>query len=173
MRGFSKATLVLLLSFPVLAAEPPADAGASIDKLTASVDRLARLLERDAPSRAEEREARRVEVAVGVLGVRYRKIDRLEDEIQRNAREEEELGQAIEMARAQRDEFAKQARGDGGEANPTLRNDLAMFDMHVKRSEDRAAKLRDRNNALQGEVASEKQRVASIEALIDDWLGKQ
>ncbi len=171
MNWLPKAALLLVLPLPALAAEP--EMGAALDKLTASVDRLAGLLEKDAAARAGERDGRRVEVAVAILGVRYRKIDRLEDEIRQNEREEEDLTQGIELTKSQRDEFAKLAQSESGDQSQTDRTRLAMVDAQIKSTEDRIAKLHERTGSLQADVAAEKRRVASIEALVEDWMGKQ
>ena len=173
MRGIAKAALVLLLPFSAAAAEPATDVGAAIDKLATSLDRLAGLLEKDVASRADEKESKRVELAVGIIGVRYRKIERLEEEIQGNTREEEDIAQQTELMKARVEQFTKQERSENGELSPELKSNLALMEIQSKASEDRAAKLRERNSALQAEVAAEKRKVASVEALIDDWMQKQ
>ena len=81
MNWMLRPLLVLVLPIQAWAGDPPAqvnlqaDLGSGIEKLTASLNRLAVLLEKDVAFQAEEREARRVELAVGIMELRHRKID--------------------------------------------------------------------------------------------------
>ena len=56
------------------------DVAEGVLRLASSVDRLLTMLEKDAQLRTEEKEARRVEVVVAILGIRYRKIAELESD---------------------------------------------------------------------------------------------
>ena len=73
MNWMLKSVFLFLLPLRVLAGEPaapalpPPDPGATLDKLTASVERLVGLLEREVTFRAEDREARRIEIAVSIM----------------------------------------------------------------------------------------------------------
>lgn len=171
--------LVLVVPLQVWAGEPPApakpqiDLGTALEKLTGSVDRLAVLLERELAFRAEEKETRRVELAVGIIGLRYRTIDRLETEIQQIAREEEESGRPLELMKAEEEQLGKQGRAVGGQLTEEAKGAIALIELRIKMEEERIAKLGDRKLALQNDVTAEQRRLAAVEAILDAWMEKQ
>jgi hypothetical protein len=173
------AFVVAMVPIHVWASEPPshmespACPGPAILKLTSSVDRLAGLLEKDMAFRAEEREARRVEVAVTVIGLRYRKIDRLETEIQQISREEDESAPSISRMKAGVDQLGKQGRAESGALTEEAKAAIAEVELQIRFEEERIARLRERKIVLQNEVSAEQRRLASVEAILDAWMEKQ
>jgi chromosome segregation ATPase len=175
MNWVLRSAIVFVLPLQYLAAEPEGreqspDLAKSIAALAGAVDRLAGELAKDVAVRAADKEARRVEIAVSVMGLRYRKIDRLEGEIQSATREEEESARQLEFMKAQADQLRKQGRTENAELGEGARAEMAIVELRIKSEEDRIAHLRERAGALQNEVAAERRRVASLEALLDRWM---
>ena len=158
---------------PAADVNPQADLGSGIEKLTASLDRLAVLLGQKLAFQAEEREARRVEVAVGIMGLRYRKIDRLEAEIQQTSREEPELSKQIGLMKAEVDQLGKQARVDSGEINEAAKGEMELMERRIRMEEERLARLGQRKVELQNDVAAEQRRLGNLEAILEAWMEKQ
>ena len=179
MRLMLRSVLVFFVPLQIWASDLPPDAtpprefGASIDKLAVALDRLAGLVEKDLAIRADEREARRVEVAVGIMGLRYRKIDRLEAEIQQSNHEEEEIARHLGLMKAEADQLDKQGRTESGELTQAAKNEIAMLDLRIKSQQDRSARLRERALELQNDVTAERRRLANVEAVLDAWMEKQ
>ena len=171
--------VVLLTSLRVLAADSPSDApparelGRAVDQLKASVDRLAGLLERDVSTRAEDREARRIEIATSIMGLRYRKIERLEGELQGATREAEDSVRGVELMKAQVDQLRKQGRSENGELTDGAKAEIVVAEVRVKSEEDRIVTLRERASVLQNDLAAERRRLTSLEAMLDAWMERQ
>ena len=171
---------VVVLSLPAWGADAPSaapaprDAGTTaLDKLAGSVDRLVGLLEKEMALRTDERDTRRIEVALGVLELRYKKIDRLESEIQQSNRDEEETSTQLDVMKARADQLRKGLESQDGVPSAQIKDELAVLEIRIKSEEDRLTRMRERRSVLQNDLASERHRLASIEATLDAWLDKQ
>jgi chromosome segregation ATPase len=151
-------------------AQTPADVPLAIEKLAASVDRLAVLLEREIALRSEDREARRVEVAVGILGIRYRKIDQLEGEIGRLGRDEDEFRQQIGELRAEIEALDRQGRAEDGQLGREAKQIIDEVERRTALLEERVRGLGEKKLLLQNDLAAEQRRLSSLEAFLDAWL---
>jgi len=149
------------------------DLRAPVEKLTASLDRLAALLEKEVALQSEEREARRVELAVGIMGLRYNKIDRLEAEIQGISRQEEEFPEVMQLMKADVERLDKQSRTETGQLSEDAKDTIARVELQIRLEEERIARLRERKLFLQGDLTAEQRRLASTEAILDAWMEKQ
>jgi len=171
--------LVCVAPLQVWAGEPPVQAelaetlGTAVARLTASLDRLAVLLEKEVELQSEEKEARRVEVAVGIMGLRYRKIDRLEAEIERINREEEEFPELMQLIKADMERLDKQGRAESGQLSEEARDAIAKAELQVRMEEQRITRVRERRLGLQNDLMAEQRRLASLEAVLDAWMEKQ
>jgi len=179
MNSLFRSVVVLVVPLPLLAAEappmamPPPELGTAIHALTGAVERLAATLERDASSRADEQEDRRVEVAIGILEMRYRKIDRLEAEIQAIGREEEEFERQIGFMKAEVEQLDRQGRAESGQLTVEARGAIDQMELRIRLEEERIARSRERALVLQNDVTAEQRRLAGVEAIIDEWMEKQ
>ena len=179
MKWMLRAVLLFLVPSQLWAGEsvgeaiPPQDLGTTVAKLAASVDRLAGLLEKEMAFRAEEREALRVEIAVGIMGLRYRKIDKLEEEIQDVSRQEEELARQLGLMKAELDQLGKQSQAAGGEPSKGAKVEMTFLELRIKSEEDRIANLRERSSVLQSDVAMERRQLAKVAAMVNEWMEKQ
>src|ERR1043165_3044315 len=150
MNRIAMTLLMFILPLPIWAADapmeapPPRDLAAAIDKLAASVDRVLSVLEKELALRAEDREARWIEIAVAIIGLRYRKIDRLESEVQSASREEEESTRQFGFMKAQVDQLRKQGQTDTGEVSEAAKAELTMAELRVKSEEEHIANRRHR-----------------------------
>jgi len=158
-------------AIPALA-QAPADLGASVATLAASVERLATLLEKDLALRSEERNARQVDTAVAILGLRYRKIDQLEREIQGISREDEEFSDHMAMMRVEVERLDTQGRAESGQLSDEMKAEIAQMELQIKLQEDRMARLRDQRLVLQNDLTAERRRLSRVEAILDSWLEK-
>ena len=179
MKWMLRSFLVLLVPLQLSATEPsgiaktPVDLEKAVEKLSISLDRLAMLLEKDAAVRAEEREARRVELAVAVMGLRYRKIDRLEGEIQQMGREEEEFAKQIKLMNAEAEQLRNQGRTERGQVSEQAKGAIGEVELRIRLEEERIAGLGERKAALQNDLTAEQRRLVSVQAILDAWMEKQ
>lgn len=153
--------------------EPRADLGSAIEKLATSLDRLTVLLEKDVASRAEDKEARRVEVAVGVIGFRYRKIERFETEMRQVSRDEEHIADEITHMREAAEQYGRQERAENGQLNSDVKDAIANMELQIRLGEDRIARLRERKLVLQNDIVAEQRRLSTVEAVLDAWVESQ
>jgi chromosome segregation ATPase len=163
------AALTLGRGAVALAAEPAPPAAqvqAAIDRLVAAVDRLAALIEQ---GRAEEREERRVQNAVGILMLRQRKIERLEGEIQGIGREIEQIEQRATLMKGQLEQMEAETRAEGGSIAEGPRREIAALELQLKLDQERAARIEGRRALLQGDLAAEQRRVANLEEILETW----
>lgn len=154
--------------------QPPEGFGTAVEELTASLDRLARLLEKDLAFRSEEREVRRVEVAVGILGLRYRKVDQSEAEIRRISHEEEEFPERMRQVKADLEILDKRGRAEAedGQLSDMMKYAIAEEEMRIRSEEERMARQRERRLILENQLTAEQRRLADLEAILDAWLDK-
>ena len=167
---------VVLLQIPVSAApvraQVPEDLGNSVDKLTTTVDRLANLLERELALNAETRETRQVEAAVAILGLRYRKIDRIESELRRIGGEEQEFPDHMAWLKSELDLVNKQDRSETGQLSEGAKDAIEQMELRIRLAEDRMVRLREQKIILQNDLTAEQRRLSHIEAILDTWLEK-
>jgi len=149
---------------------PAPDMTAAIQRLTSTLERCATLIEKDLSLRASDNENAKVELAVGILGLRYRKIDRMEAEIVRTQREEEDAGEAIQLVKAQLEAMEAEL-GAAGQSPEGVKGALAAVEARVKMGEDRLARLTNNRLVLESDLTLELRRLEDLEAVIDGWLG--
>ena len=149
---------------------PAQDLGTTVAKLSSSVDRLASLLEKEVALRAEEGKTRRVEIAVGILDVRYRKIERIETEIQEVSHQEEETVKALGLMKVEVDRLGKLGRTETAELGEAAKGEIASLEPRIKSEEEHLARLRERSLVLQADLAAEKKQVAGVEAVVNAWM---
>ena len=179
MKWMLTSLLALVIPIKALSGDPPAEAnlqadlGSSIEKLTASLDKLALRFEQQVTFQAEEREARRVEIAVAIMALRYRKIDRLEMEIERIGREKGDLAKHIELTREEMEQVGKQGRAEGGQLSDEAKGAIASMEQQVRLEEGRIVDLGQRELVLQNDATTEQRRLTKVEAILDAWMEKQ
>jgi predicted nucleic acid-binding Zn-ribbon protein len=162
------AALCCAASFSRAAAEPPPDA--PTDRLAAAVERLANLVERESRARKEDSASRRVEVAVAVLGLRYRKMERLEEELKLIDQSEATTREQISMIRSQMEMFSK-VQPSESEMTPErkkvvveeVERQIAILDARIKAGAER-------RQVVQGELENERRDVAGLEDTVSAWL---
>lgn len=167
------ASLVLLLIRPasVRAGETPQPVtDASIRRLSAAVERLGALLEKEAVARADERESRRIETVISILGLRTRKIERLESEIESLGREEEEARDAVRRVRERIETIEKEGRTETGEIPADVKREVGEMETGARYAEVRATRAAERRSLLEGDLAAELRRVADLEHLVGTWV---
>ena len=169
------AALVLVLSG--LAGAPRAEEKEappdSLAKLATSVDRLTGLLEQELKSRDGERESQRIQVILGILGVRYRKIDELETEIRGVESEEDQTREQLALLRSEVDRLEKEARAPEPAQGRDVASEKSTMEIRLKIREERAAKLAERKISLQNELMQERRRLVNLETILDAWMEKQ
>jgi hypothetical protein len=166
----------LLLVLSGLAGTPRAEekeAPDSLAKLAASVDRLAGLLEQEMRSRVEEKESQRIQVILGVLAVRYRKIDDIESEIRGVESEEDMTREQLALLKSEVDRLEKEARAQDAGPGSDVATEKGSMEIRLKLREERAAKLVERKGLLQNDLAQERRRLVNIEAILEAWMEKQ
>lgn len=162
--GLGAAAIVLAAwSGPTLAQSPE-------EKLTAAVDRLTAAVEKLAASRAADDAMRRVEVAVSILGLRYRKIERMESEISSLDRQEENDREMVDQMRFQIDAFGKGEPVEGGPSPDQMKLFVAEAETRMAQTEERIQRSRERKSMLQADVERERRGVAALEETVEAWL---
>ena len=141
-------------------------------RLGSAINRLAAALEKDAADRAQDKEAARLQIVVGVLGIRYRKIEELESEIRRIEHEEESLKDDLPLMNAEKDRVEAQGKMPDGEPTPGAKEEVDRLEMTIKLQEERIAKFSGQRQQLLNDVTDERHRLTRLEALIDTWLEK-
>lgn len=171
MRGFVTGALVFTFAASVVLAQPAPDP--DIKALTDAVTKLAAVLERQASQRAEEQEARRVDVAASILTLRYRKIERLDAESESIDRDEENSRTSLELMKKNIEQYESQSRTEAGQIPPEAKQAIEQMQLQLKLEEERLVKQRERGALLQAEAESERRRLAGLEAILEDWLEHQ
>jgi len=171
MRRLGPALLVLTLASAARAQAPAPDP--DIKALTDAVTRLASALERQASQRAEEQEARRVDVAASILTLRYRKIERLDTESESIDRDEEASRTSLELMKKQIEQYEQQSKTETGQVPPEAKRVIEQMTLQLQLEEDRIVKQRERAARIQAEAESERRRLAALEAILEDWLERQ
>lgn len=166
---FGFASLVAVVALPAQA-QPADEMSQALGRLTTTIDRLATLMEQSVAIQSEERQTRQVEVAVGILGLRYRKIEQLEEEILRISRQEEEFEGMMTMLNEQRDVIERQSRSEAGQVTDEGREAIRTMETRIQIEEDRIARLQEKKLLLENDLAGEKKRLSHVEAILDTWL---
>ena len=150
----------------------PEDLGSAIDRLTTTVERLTTILDAGTAFESDERETQRVEVAVSILALRYRKIEQLEREIQRISREEEEIPDSMAMMQADVEQYESYARAETGQLSEQDKEGIAAMELRIRLEQDRLDRLAERRLLLENDLAAAQRRLSSIESILDAWLDK-
>lgn len=164
--------VILGLSGGVSIAAGPDDLALAAQTLSDAVDRLARALEKEALQRTEDHESRRVTLAVGILGLRYRKIERLEGELRDLEREEDGVKEGVTMIKAEIESLEEKSQADMTQAGAEERQQAAQYQKQIKFFEERQERLREQIAAVQVQIATERRRLGDLEAVVDAWLDK-
>jgi hypothetical protein len=134
-----------------------------------TVDRLVGRLEHDASVDSDDK-TRQVQVAVAILGLRYRKIEQLENEILRISREEEDAPDYEKMMQAELDRFIAAARTESGQLDDAARAEIDAIEQRMILERDRIARLRERKLVLENDLTAAQRRLSHVEAVLDTWL---
>ena len=164
---------VLAISFLLAAGPIPEDTAAALAKLSASLDRLSAAIERQAAAGEDARAGKRVEVAIGILGLRTRKVDRLEAEIRALGNEGEDIRNQLELMKGQMSEVAERAREEGRETSTEERAMREAMEQGQRMAESRIRTLEERKSAMQAELDNELRGLSRLEAMLEDWLKAQ
>ena len=168
----------LLCSSPGRTADPvPEDLSAALSRLSVSLDRLAAAMEKTAAGSDDARAGQRVQVAIGILGLRTRKVERLEAEIRQLGNEGEDIKNQFAVLKAQLEEIDEKRRQEGQEATPdeiAIQQQMkSQMDRGLVFAEARLRTLEERKTALQTELDAELRGLAGLEAMLSDWLKRQ
>jgi hypothetical protein len=166
--------VVLLAATAAPAAElPPPELASSLTRLSASLDRLSAALEKNAARSDDASAGQRVQVAVGILGLRMRKVDRLEGEVRGLANEGEEIRNQMEIMKTQFAENDDQRRLEGREMTPEERAMRTQMDVFLVTMEARIRTLDERKSALEAELDAQLRGLSRLEAMLEDWMKQQ
>lgn len=138
--------------------------------LSESVNRLAKALEKEAGFSAEEREARRVDLAISILGLRYRKIERLEGELRDLLRKEDNWDEAIKMMKAEVEAQEDKRRAELSQTTTEEKRMAASYEKEIKHLEGRITRLAEQKAVVQNQINAERRRLDDLEAIVDAWL---
>lgn len=165
------ACVLFLLGAPAQASD---DALAGpLERLAASLDRLAAAVEKQASASKDARAAQRVEVAIGILGLRTRKVDRLEAEIRQLGNEGDDLKSQLAVMKGQLEEGDERRRQEARETTAEEREVRQQMDRGLALAEGRVRTLEERKSALQAELDAELRGLSRLEAMLEDWLKDQ
>jgi uncharacterized protein YukE len=162
-----------LTSVPAAEDAASTELAGAVSRLAAAMEHLSAALEKQAAAGADAQARDRVQMAVGILQLRTRRADRLEDEIRQFGNEEEDIkSQAGQLQRVLEELNARlrQAGPDNSPAERQQQDDLARS---LSLLEARARVIEDRKAALQGELDAELRKLSRLEAILDDWLKQQ
>ena len=159
----------ILLSLAPLSAQPNDELAGALDRLTATLLELAESLP-GAESNGACGDMDRVQTAIGILSLRYRKIERIESEIRNIERREEELPASIEMMQQQFERIETELRAETDQLGEGAREELEMWETQIRVEEDRLARIRQRRLLLENDLTTEQRRLTRVEAILDEWL---
>jgi len=166
----------LLVSGPARAQTAPEAGGQDLDaairKLSTAIERLAGAVEKAAASKSEDQESRRIDLAVSVLGLRTRRIERLESQIDSLGREEDESTGTVRFLRERIETVQKEGRTETGELSAEAKREIADVELGIRQLEEQSAKAAERKSALEADLAVERRRVTDLERLVEAWVGK-
>lgn len=162
-RAFIGLATPFFLTVASAAADAPAtDLAEAVSRLATAMDRMSAAMEKQASTATGAREGERVQVAVGILGLRMGKMDRLEGEVQQARREADEIrGQVAALKAA-----LSRAGAEEDPNHADIERSLVML-------ESRLPGLDERKEGLQAELDREARELSRLEAILDDWLKQQ
>jgi len=176
MKPVVKSVLLILLLLPALTgiaaaqADPPEDLQAALTRLTTAVERLVVMLEQREARELAENNARQVAVAVDILQLRYRKIERIEEEIRDIEQEESYFPESQEMLNAEIERVESQGRSETGDLEGWARVEIESMELRIGLEAERIKSLREKKLLLENDLAAEQRRLTAVEAILDEWL---
>jgi len=159
----------------VSAADDPAtgDLAGAVSRLATAMERLSAAMEKQASSTRDTREGERVQVAVEILGLRMRKVERLEGSVAQLKNETDDLRNQLGILKTQFAESDDQRRQEGKELTAEERSMRADMERGLAMAEGRIKTMEERKSGMEAELDAELRGLAGLEAILDDWLKQQ
>ncbi len=111
-----------------------------------------------------------MELAIGILSLRYRSLDRIESEVRALKDKEDSAGLAIEQIKAETTALNSQVSISDDTRAKQLTLQIADLQAQLKIVEEQGEKIRARRVLREGDLLTEQQRLRILEDVLDDWI---
>ena len=152
---------------------PPSELAAAVSRLAAAMEHLSAAMEKEAATASDARNGERVQVAVGILGLRLRKVERLEGNVLQLKTETDDLRNQIGIFKTQFSDKDDQRRQEGRDLTDEEKAMRADMERGMAMAESRIKTMEERKAALEAELDAEMRALSGLENILNDWLKQQ
>jgi hypothetical protein len=152
---------------------PPPELAGAVSRLAVAIEHMSVAMDKQAANGSDARDRERVQVAVEILGLRMRKVERLESGALQLKNEADDMRNQLAILKTQISESDDERRQEGRELTAEERTMQVSMQRGLAMAEARIKSMEERKSGLEAELDAELRGLSTLEAILNDWLKQQ
>jgi hypothetical protein len=169
---FSLLSLLYLLSFAQVALADTTDqtASDSTERLAIAVERLVQLLEQESAVEHEEKQLRKLDIAISYLNFRSRRIEIMDRDLSMTKSERERIEDVLQQWQERKEQLKTAMEEESGEKKKEMEQTLQELELREKAIELRRSRIEEDIIIMENKVVDLQNQLDAVESYVQRHL---
>ncbi|PLX93952.1 MAG: hypothetical protein C0619_03720 [Desulfuromonas sp.] len=169
---FSLLSLLCLLTFAQVALADTTDqtASDSTERLAIAVERLVQLLEQESAVEHEEKQLRKLDIAISYLNFRSRRIEIMDRDLSMTKSERERIEDVLQQWQERKEQLKTAMEEESGEKKKEMEQTLQELELREKAIELRRSRIEEDIIIMENKVVDLQNQLDAVESYVQRHL---